>query len=164
MSTIFRLDAACVDAVAPLWRELQAHHARTASHLAALRPFRDPEESWERRRAQYLAHFAGDLPATLLTAESGHHTVGYAMVRGIPAGPTLRTAAVVGHVDSLVVAPEHRSAGIGGELLGAVHATLGRWGAQEVTVNVMAGNTRAEEFYRQRGFLPFATSFIGVLP
>jgi ribosomal protein S18 acetylase RimI-like enzyme len=163
MSRISRLDAGCVDAVAPLWQELQAHHTRTATHLAAVRPFREPEESWQRRREQYLGHFAGDLPATLLLAESGYHTVGYAMVRGVPAGPTLRTGDVVGHLDSLVVAPEYRSTGVGGELLDAVQATLGRWGLREVSLNVMAGNTRAEQFYRRRGFVPFASSFIGAV-
>lgn len=161
MISIDRLDASSIDTVAPLWRALQAHHAGCAPQLGAVRPFRDADSSWALRRTRYLEYLAGDRPAALLVARAGAHAVGYAMVRCVSGGPTLQTADVVGHLDSLVVAPDYRSAGIGGQLLGRVMAVQHEWQVREFTVNVIVGNSRAEQLYRDLGMTPFATSFIG---
>jgi ribosomal protein S18 acetylase RimI-like enzyme len=126
-----------------------------------VRRFRSSEVSWEIRREQYLEYFASALPAALLLAEQAGVIVGYAMARAIPAGPTLETGDTIGHLESLAVLPGYRSAGVGRQLLGAVWAVLREWGTSEVTVNVMAGNVRAEEIYRRMGLVPFSTTLVG---
>jgi ribosomal protein S18 acetylase RimI-like enzyme len=161
MNEVVRLDAADIDELAPLWQALQAHHAERAPHLATIAPFRQARDSWEHRRAQYLGHLAGELPAALFISRAGGKIVGYAMVRCTPAGPTLQTGELVGHLDSLIVVAQQRSAGHGRHLLDTVWAVQDEWQTREITVNVMAGNARAEQLYRRRGMLPFSTSFIG---
>jgi ribosomal protein S18 acetylase RimI-like enzyme len=163
---VTRADAARIDEVASLWKELQAHHASGAEHLGAqgpgaVRRFRSGEESWQIRRAQYLEYLAGALPAALFLAERAGVVVGYAMARAIAAGPTIETGETIGHLESLAVLPDYRSAGVGRQLLGAVWAVLREWGTTEVTVNVMAGNSRAEEIYRRMGLVPFSTTLVG---
>ena len=88
MAHVTRGDAARIDEVAPLWKELQAHHARVAQHLAAVRRFRSSQGSWEIRREQYLEYFASALQAALFLAQQDGVIVGYAIVRAIPAGAT----------------------------------------------------------------------------
>jgi ribosomal protein S18 acetylase RimI-like enzyme len=160
---VTRVGSARIDQVASLWKELQAYHASGAQRLAAVRRFRPSEVSWEIRRQQYMEYFARALPAALFLAMEDGVVVGYAMARAIPAGPTLETGDTVGHVESLAVLPDYRSAGVGRQLLDAVWAVLREWGVSEVTVNVMAGNVRAEEIYRRMGLVPFSTTLIGRL-
>ncbi|HEY1639889.1 MAG TPA: GNAT family N-acetyltransferase [Streptosporangiaceae bacterium] len=150
-----------MDEVAPLWMALQDHHASAAGHLTAVSPFRQAGESWAIRRRQYLEYLAGDLPAALFLAEQDGQVAGYALVRSVPAGPTLATGATVGHLESLAVLPACRSAGLGRALLDAVWAVLREWGTSEITVNVMAGNLPAEQIYRRMGLVPFTTWLVG---
>ena len=158
---VSRAGAARIDDVAPLWMALQDYHASGAGHLEAVRAFQPAGDSWAIRRRQYLEYLAGDLAAALFLAEQDGQVVGYALVRNVPAGPTLRTGSTVGHLESLAVLPAYRSAGLGRALLDAVWAVLREWGISEITVNVMAGNLRAEQIYRRMGLVPFTTSLVG---
>jgi GNAT superfamily N-acetyltransferase len=161
MGRISRADASRIDEVAPLWKELHAHHRMGAQQLEAVSPFRSAEDSWAIRREQYLEYLAGELPAALFLAERDGRVAGYSMVRCVRAGPTLQTADPVGHLESLAVLPAYRSAGLGRKLLDAVWAVLREWGTSEITVNVVAGNLRTEQIYRRMGMVPFTTSLVG---
>jgi hypothetical protein len=82
-----RGDAARIDEVAALWKELHSHHARVAQHLAAVRRFRSSQVSWEIRREQYLQYLASPLPAALFLAQQDGVIVGYAIVRARGVSP-----------------------------------------------------------------------------
>ena len=158
---ITRADATRIDDVGPLWKALHAHHQFGAVHLGTVTEFRSPDESWAVRRAEYLQFLAAPLPSALFLAEVDNHVVGYAMIRNIAAGPTLKTDDTIGHLESLAVLPDHRSAGLGRALLDAVWAVLREWGTTVITVNVMAGNIRNEQLYRGMGMVPFASLLVG---
>lgn len=163
MPSVSRVDAARIDDVGPLWQALHTHHAAGAVHLESVATFRSPQDSWAIRRGQYMEYLGGDRPAALFLAEVDGRVVGYAMVRGMPAGPTLETDDVIGHLESLAVLPEHRSQGLGRGLLDAVWEVQREWGITVTTVNVMAGNLRTEQVYRRMGLVPFTTTYVGVV-
>jgi ribosomal protein S18 acetylase RimI-like enzyme len=129
--------------------------------LAQTAGFRSADSSWAHRRSQYWTYLSADRPAAVFVAAVGGRAVGYGMTRVIPAGPTLRTSDEVGHVESLVVLPSYRSAGIGRALVDSMWGVEREWGASAVTVNVMAGNMRADQFYRRMGMVPYTTCLIG---
>jgi ribosomal-protein-alanine N-acetyltransferase len=58
------------------------------------------------------------------------------------------------HVTTLAVAPDHHGSGMGTEiLLHAMRLSL-ELGARQVSLEVAAGNTRAQALYRRFGFAP----------
>ena len=50
------------------------------------------------------------------------------------------------------VLPEHRGTGAGKALLDAVVAAFGQWGVSDARLHVVAGNERAQAFYRRNGW------------
>lgn len=86
----------------------------------------------------------------LLLAEEGGEAVGYALVKLTPsAGDGAPDAA---HLNSLFVKAGHRGRGIGRTLLEGAMAEARDRGAACLTLNVLAGNERAEALYRAAGF------------
>lgn len=69
MVQISRVDRSRLDAVAPLWKELHAHHADGAPQLTGVSPFRGADDSWQMRQAQYREYLAAELPAALFLAD-----------------------------------------------------------------------------------------------
>jgi GNAT superfamily N-acetyltransferase len=57
----------------------------------------------------------------------------------------------VGILETLVVADSARGTGVGRELLDAARERLAEWGAQVMTISVIAGNEGAVRFYRREG-------------
>lgn len=55
-------------------------------------------------------------------------------------------------LDELYVAPDHRSQGIGGRMLGLVRQEAARRGAELLEINVDEGDTDARRFYERHGF------------
>jgi ribosomal protein S18 acetylase RimI-like enzyme len=55
-------------------------------------------------------------------------------------------------VDDIYVAPEHRSRGVGRELVRRCREWAAERGADGVSLQVAAGNERARELYRELGF------------
>ncbi len=55
--TIRRAGIERLDALAPLWAGMQAHHEAVApaALIAEVAQFRDPADSWQRRRASYAS-------------------------------------------------------------------------------------------------------------
>ncbi len=149
---IDELPAADIDRLEGLWQELLDRHLAAAPHLAALGAARDPADSWRVRRAQYLQWLA--VPrAAVLVAGDADRLVGYAMIRAADAAGSWQWGDQVGILETLVVAGSARGTGtgVGRELLDAARERLAEWGAQVMTISVLAGNEGAVRFYRREG-------------
>ncbi len=57
----------------------------------------------------------------------------------------------VGTLETLVVADIARGTGVGRELPDAARERMAEWGAQVMTISVIAGNAGAVRFYRREG-------------
>jgi ribosomal protein S18 acetylase RimI-like enzyme len=57
----------------------------------------------------------------------------------------------VGTLETLVIGGSARGTGVGRELLDAARERLAEWGAQVMTISVIAGNETAVRFYRREG-------------
>jgi GNAT superfamily N-acetyltransferase len=144
------LPAADIDRLEGLWRELLDHHLAAAPHLSALGAARDPADSWRVRRAQYLQWLA--VPqAAVLVARDADRLLGYAMIRAADAAGSWQWGDQVGTLETLVVSDSARGTGAGRELLEAARERIAEWGARVMTISVIAGNERAERFYRREG-------------
>lgn len=151
----------CLDLLEPLWLDLFDHHHSVGD---AGFPTIDRSESWPRRRRLYEQLFAE--PGTFVVlAEQGGEPVGYALCH-LRIGPddTWTTGDVIGEVETLVLSPTVRGAGLGTALLDAAEAELARRSADDVMIAVMAGNDRVEEFYRRRGMKPTVTFLMRLGP
>ncbi len=144
------LPAAGIDRLEGLWRELLDHHLAAAPHLAALGTARDPAASWRVRRAQYLQWLAVPRAAVLVVCDADR-LLGYAMIRSADAAGSWQWGDQVGILETLVVAGSARGTGAGRELLDAARERLAEWGAQVMTISVIAGNEGAVRFYRREG-------------
>jgi ribosomal protein S18 acetylase RimI-like enzyme len=133
-----------LDQLAPLWRQLHAHHLGVASYRPLVE---DPDLSWSLRRAWYERLLAEG--AVYLVAREDGAAVGYAVVQVEPGqDDTFDVGGGVGEVVSLVVADRLRGQGIGRMLWAAAEAHARRSGAGAMKVAVMAGNDQALAFYR----------------
>ncbi len=147
---ISALPAADIDQLEGLWQELLDHHLAAAPHLATLGTARGPADSWRVRRAQYLQWLAVPRSAVLVARDAGR-LLGYAMIRTADAAGSWEWGDRVGTLETLVVAGSARGTGAGRELLDAARERLAEWGARVMTISVIAGNERAEHFYRREG-------------
>jgi ribosomal protein S18 acetylase RimI-like enzyme len=160
------LSAAGIDRLEALWRELLEHHLAAAPHLAALGTARDPADSWRVRRAQYRQWLAVPRAAVLvasdaeLVARDAGRLLGYAMIRSADAAGSWQWGEQVGILETLVVASSARGTGVGRELLDAARERLAEWGAQVMTISVIAGNEEAVRFYRRNGASDYLQTLI----
>jgi GNAT superfamily N-acetyltransferase len=119
--------------------------------------FTDDDSSWEVRSASYR-EWLGDPRSFLLIARDEGRPVGYAITRVTESGPewtdTWRVPPTMAELETLVVLPELRNAGLGTRMLDAVEAELARQGITEVIVGLVAGNHGAQRMYERRGFRP----------
>jgi GNAT superfamily N-acetyltransferase len=156
---IVDLPAAGIDQLAGLWRELLDHHLAAAPHLAVLGAARNPADSWAVRRAQYLRWLA--VPrAAVLVARDADRLLGYAMIRTADAAGSWQWGDQVGILETLVVADSARGTGVGRELMDAARERLAEWGAQVMTISVIAGNEGAVRFYRREGASDYLQTLI----
>jgi GNAT superfamily N-acetyltransferase len=147
--------ADCIDRLEPLWLCLFDHHLATGN---AGFPAVSRDQTWPLRRRFYQETFDEDETAFVLLAERDGQPVGYAVCRRHEGwDDTWETGDWVGEVETLVVRPEARGAGVGTALLDAAEGELGRRGAHDIRIAVMAGNDQAMEFYRRRGMSPTIT-------
>jgi ribosomal protein S18 acetylase RimI-like enzyme len=153
------LPVAGIDRLEGLWRELLDHHVAAAPHLAALGAVRDPADSWRVRRAQYLRWLTSPTAAVLVAREADH-LLGYAMIRSADAAGSWQWGDQAGILETLVVANSARGAGVGRELLDAACARLAEWGAQVMTISVIAGNEGAMNFYQREGATDYLRTLI----
>jgi len=156
---IVDLPAAGIDCLEGLWQELLEHHLSAAPHLAALGTPREPADSWRVRRAQYLRWLASPT-AAVLVARDADRLLGYAMIRCADAAGSWQWGDQVGALETLVVADGARGTGVGRELLDAARERLAGWGAEVMTISVIAGNEGAARFYRREGASDYLRTLI----
>ncbi|USZ68140.1 GNAT family N-acetyltransferase [Halorussus salilacus] len=131
-----------VDAVADRWVSLAEGQRAFGSHLLA-------EDNRERVR-DALARRA--VAGELLVARADEEVVGFVSF-GVESG-RYEQDTTRGVVQNIYVAPECRREGVGSELLAAAEESLVESGVETLTLEVMADNDAAREFYRCRGYRP----------
>ena len=143
-----------LDKLRPLWLCLHHHHQAIAPGLA---PYVDDATSWTIRRRFYadcLAH----PDSFLLLAYAGTRLAGYALIRveetSTMWSDTWVTGGRTAELETIIVAPEWRSRGIGGLLFDHVESEIERRGIQDVIIGALPTNSPVLELYRRRGFEP----------
>ena len=129
-----------LDIIKPLWEQLNSLHERLSTNFKA----HHNTFTFSERIKTVLS---GDL-WRIFTAFKKNMPVGYC-IASVKSG--------CGEIDSLFVAPEYRSAGIGGQLLRKTLEWLNEQPCDGITVLVAEGNEHAIPFYEQFGFKPKAT-------
>lgn len=139
-------DTGDADSVVDLWIDLAESQRVHGSHLHG-EPNRTPI------REAILRHVAGD---RLLVAR-GDGVLGFVMF-SIEEGDyeqDLRR----GLIENLYVRPDARNEGVGSALLSRAEARLDEHGVDAVSLEVMADNERARQFYRSHGYDPHRVEF-----
>ena len=139
--------------IAPLWRAMVEHHRQVAGDEL---PVRDADDAWTMRRREYRAWLDDGSGALLVAgADGAARPDGYAFCRLVRSGPTFDFGQARGEVESLVVAPHARGAGVGTALLEGSRHHLRDRGCTHWTVSVMAANDGAVQLYQRVGFRPW---------
>jgi ribosomal protein S18 acetylase RimI-like enzyme len=155
-------NAAELDVLRPLWLALHHHH-RDVQAATPLQP--DDEVSW-RARSETYRRWLEDGDALVLTATVDREVAGY-LVAHLLSGTdddTFDYGARYAELYTVSVLPGRRGHRIGSHLLDALDDALRADSIKTVTVAAMAGNTRAIEFYRRRGFQPVEVNFMRKVP
>ena len=142
-----RPEPGAVDALVDLWVALASDQRTYDSHIL-------PESNRSVIRNTLARHA---VTGGLRTARDGDEVVGFVsfeLERGAYESDETR-----GVVRNVYVEPEYRDRGIGGDLLDAAETALVDAGATVVALEAMAGNERAHEFYRRRGYTPHRVQF-----
>ena len=100
-----------------------------------------PEQQVEVWRARMATLPSPNAP---LVVEVGGDVVGFAVGQLTPQSGAELTA--------IHVLPEHRGTGAGKALLDAIVSAFRQWGVSQATLHVIAGNERAQAFYRRNGW------------
>jgi GNAT superfamily N-acetyltransferase len=153
--TIARAGAEALDQLEPLWLELHHHHQAVGGKQ--LGPYVTDEVSWPLRRKLYAEVLDGG--GFLLLAHDEAGLAAYAVVAVTDAadsllGDTWRTGTRVAEIETLLVLPRARGAGLGSALLDRVDDELAREGVDDVFIGAVLTNTDAIRLYERRGFRP----------
>jgi GNAT superfamily N-acetyltransferase len=149
-----------LDDVASLWRALHEYHAEVAGGARQVTPFRRPQDSWQRRRAEFERWMrAGD--AWLLIAEREGAPVGFAFFRICDSDWSFETNERMAELEALSVEPELRRWGIGSLLMEEVERRLAAAGVGFIGLSVIAGNEDALRFYQRWGMAPSHVRCLG---
>ena len=141
----------------PLWLALHQHHREVQPSLP-LQP--DDDVSWRARSETYRRWLEHDA-AVILVAETEGAVVGYAVAH-LETGAdddTFAFGAQYAELYTMSVLPGSRRRRVGSHLLDAMDEALRERSIEIVTVAAMAGNDRALDFYRRRGFEPLEMTF-----
>ncbi len=158
MPTIARAGADALDALEPLWLEL--HHHPQAVGGERLGPYVTDAVSWPLRRKLYAEVLENGGFLLLARGDDGDGApVGYAVVALTDAadsllGDTWRTGPRIAEIETLLVLPDARGAGLGGALLDRIDSELAAAGVADVFVGAVLTNTDAIRLYERRGFRP----------
>lgn len=139
-----------VDRLEPLWQALRAHHVK----LSAMPPVRSLEDSWARRKRQYLDWLGRD-GYTLLVAERDGELIGYTLMSVNEGAPTWDVGDPTAEIETLSVLESERGRGVGRALTEAAAEAATRAGAPSIAVGVGHTNVDAIRFYEREGFEPF---------
>ena len=117
-------------------------------------PVRSLEDSWERRKRQYLDWLSRD-GYTLLVAERDGELIGYTLMSINEGAPTWDVGDPTAEIETLSVLESERGHGVGRALTEAAAEAAARAGARSVAVGVAHTNVDAIRFYEREGFEPF---------
>jgi len=157
--SVVRAGARDLPRLEPVWKALQAHHARVTAALGHS-PARSPEESWRRRLERYVG-WIEERDTFVLLAGRGERLVGYAFVTVGPGLASWATADRVAELETLSVLPEERGRGAGTALLDAVDERLAGLGVHELMLTAAGSNDAAHRFYERRGLRASFVVFYG---
>jgi ribosomal protein S18 acetylase RimI-like enzyme len=144
-----------------LWKQMVEHHRDLVGDQWPVLP---GDESWARRREQYLAWLSDSTGFIFIARAAGSEaTIGYAACRIITAGPTFDLGPVRGDVESLVTAESARGQGVGSMLLDACREELVGRGAAYWSIGVVEANERAIALYERVGFRPYVRTLLAAL-
>jgi len=158
--TIIELSADRLERLRPLWEGMRELYVELCGDRL---PIRAADESWLRRRDAYERLLA-EPGAFAVGAERDGELVGYATVRVVESSTVFAWSDRAGELETLVVAPHVRSAGVGAGLVAALRERLAGAGVREVVVHVLAGNDRAIDFYRREGFDTYQIMMSDTIP
>ena len=131
-------------AAARLW-------VRSAREHTAYDPVYATASDAEKVMRRFLADLSSSSHSCLFVAERNGEVVGFLsgeLREGSPAFKPKTWAAV----EDIYVVPDHRSLGIGHALFGECREWAEQKGADGISLQVAAGNTRARKFYEDLGF------------
>jgi GNAT superfamily N-acetyltransferase len=87
----------------------------------------------------------------------GNAPIGYGLAFDVAEHPFMPEWQRSGYITQLYIAPEHRRQGIGQELVEFIIDWLASRGITNVLLNVVAGESVAEQFWQAQGFVPRRT-------
>ena len=141
--TIRRARSEDRDAAVALWAQLQAEHeALDARH----RPSDSAETRW---RNDFRVWTESDTDRVFVAEQNGD-LVGLVTAHTYWPSPMYEQEMEV-YLTELVVAPEHRSAGIGERLVEAVRVWARELGVQQIRAGVLSRNARGRSFWARQG-------------
>jgi ribosomal protein S18 acetylase RimI-like enzyme len=154
---VVELGADRIEEIRDLWIALHERHCSVAN--PKLGQPREPDESWELRRARYLEWL--EEPSTfVLVAEQGGRFVAYTVVRelGPIDTPSWYAPDRRYEIESLCVTPDLQGARMGKLLIDAIKTRARENGIQQLMGSVIGGNLDAVRFYeREGGFVSYIT-------
>lgn len=154
MPTVRAATHADLEAVIPLWRELEA----VQGPLRAYPVTADPEN---RIRASFSSAIEAD-DATLLVAFDGDEPVGMALLR--LEHPSKMSDEVAADIGRVVVRPDRRGTGTGRALVRAAEAWARDRGIRTLVATIYVANESSRGFWRAMGFGPFVERLTRVVP
>ena len=149
-----------VEELADLWGALHQRHTVAAPHLQELIGTMSLDESWRRRRTQYL-QWLRDPGTMAILAEHDGDLAGYAMV-------TIRDNALgswdrgdrVAVVQTFAIDPEYTGTGVGSKLLEEMRNQLGSSGIRDIEFSALATSSEDIDFLEEEGFHPLTTTMV----
>lgn len=134
-------DTDAADELADAWVDLARGQRDHGAHLLA-------GENRSQIRESILQHVVTD--GIRVARDADGALLGFVMFA--PESSQYRQDVRRGVVQNLYVVPDHRSEGVGAALLAAAEQTLAEKGVDVVSLEVMADNARAREFYAAHGY------------
>ncbi len=143
--TVREADAADIDRLGGLWRELADFHTRRDPYFALA------DDANIRRREFIGTQLTGENSKVYL-AESGGFAAGYCL-GCLKNNPTVFRVTRRGEILELMVTKTHRREGIGALLVSTMLSFFASQGVYRIEVGVAAKNRTASRFWEKMGFL-----------
>lgn len=143
--TVREADAADINRLGGLWRELADFHARRDPYFALA-------DDANIRRREFIETQLSGVNSKVYLAESGGFAAGYCLGR-LKNSPTVFRVTWRGEILELMVTKTHRREGIGKLLLTAMLSFFASQGVYRIEAGVAAKNRTASRFWEKMGFV-----------